>query len=159
MSSPDHASLETLSLAELRELVGTLLAKVAELGSVIAALKAENQALRDEVARLKGLPPRPPSRPSGMEKATGGSAGPGEGGKRSRRWRGAKRDRDAVSAEVVVKAIGAARQALPRQKCRGLIEECCDQLRLRTEVFAFEVRIWASGMRIRANVDRAETGL
>ena len=36
---------------------GTLLAKVAELGSVIAVLKAENQALRDEVARLKGLPP------------------------------------------------------------------------------------------------------
>lgn len=104
MSSPDNASLETLSLAELRELVGTLLAKVAELGSVIAALKAENQALRDEVARLKGLPPRPPSRPSGMEKATGGSAGPGKSGKRSRRRRGAKRDRDAVSAEVVVKA-------------------------------------------------------
>jgi hypothetical protein len=28
MSPPDQASLETLSLAELRELVGTLLAKV-----------------------------------------------------------------------------------------------------------------------------------
>jgi hypothetical protein len=54
-----------LSLAELRELVGTLLTKVAELGSVIAALKTESQALRDEVARLKGLPPRPPLRPSG----------------------------------------------------------------------------------------------
>lgn len=61
MSTPDNASLETLSLAELREFVGTLLAKVAELGSVIAALKTENQAPRDEVARLKGLPPRPPS--------------------------------------------------------------------------------------------------
>lgn len=82
MSSPDQASLETFSLAELRELVGTLMAKVVELGSANAALKTENQALRDEVARLKGLPPRPPSRPSGMEKATGGNAGPGKSGKR-----------------------------------------------------------------------------
>src|SRR3954470_11688250 len=104
MSLPDNASLETLSLAELRELVGTLVAKVADLGTANAALKAENQALRDEVARLKGLPPRPPSRPSGMERATGG-AGPGKGGsKRSRRRRGAKRDREAVTAEVVVRA-------------------------------------------------------
>src|SRR6476659_2913042 len=106
MSPPDSASLETLSLAELRDLVGTLVAKVAELGAANVALKAENQALRDEVARLKGLPPRPPSRPSGMEQATGGGAGPGKGGsKRSRRRRGAKRDREAVTAEVVVQAV------------------------------------------------------
>src|SRR4051812_37381669 len=104
MSPPDSESLETLSLAELRDLVGTLMAKVAALGAANAALKAENQALRDEVARLKGLPPRPPSRPSGMEQATGGT-GPGKGGsKRSRRRRGAKRDREAVTAEVVAKA-------------------------------------------------------
>jgi cell division protein FtsB len=54
MSSPDTAPLETLSLAELRDLVGALVAKGAELGAANAALKAENQALRDEVARLKG---------------------------------------------------------------------------------------------------------
>ncbi|MBK1657769.1 hypothetical protein CKO45_05940 [Paracraurococcus ruber] len=84
---PDSAPLETLALAELRELVGTLVSKVTDLGAANAALKAENQALRDEVARLKGLPPRPPSRPSGMEQATTG-AGPGKGGsKRSRRRR------------------------------------------------------------------------
>jgi cell division protein FtsB len=58
MSPPDSAPLETLSLAELRDLVGTLVAKVADLGAANAALKAENQALRDEVARLKG-PTRP----------------------------------------------------------------------------------------------------
>ncbi|TDG29567.1 hypothetical protein [Paracraurococcus ruber] len=87
MSLPDSAPLETLALAELRELVGTLVSKVTDLGAANAALKAENQALRDEVARLKGLPPRPPSRPSGMEQATTG-AGPGKGGsKRSRRRR------------------------------------------------------------------------
>src|SRR6476469_2593801 len=103
MSPPDSAPLETLSLAELRELVGTLLAKVAELGATNAALKAENQALRDEVARLKGLPPRPPSRPSSLEQASSG-AGPGKSGKRLRRRRGAKRDREAVTTEVVVPA-------------------------------------------------------
>jgi hypothetical protein len=105
MPPPDSTALETFSLAELRDLVGTLVSKVADLGAANVALKAENQALRDEVARLKGLPPRPPSRPSGMEQATGG-AGPGEGGsKRLHRRRGAKRDRDAVTAEVVVKAV------------------------------------------------------
>jgi len=104
MPPPDSTALETLSLAELRDLVGTLVSKVADLGAANVALKAENQALRDEVARLKGLPPRPPSRPSGMEQVTGG-AGPGKGdSKRSRRRRGAKRDREAVTAEVVVKA-------------------------------------------------------
>ncbi len=43
---------------------------VERLQVTISALRAENQALRDEVARPKGLPPRPPSRPSGMEQAT-----------------------------------------------------------------------------------------
>ena len=88
MSPPDQASLETLSLAELRGLVGTLLAKVAELSAANAALKAENQALRDEVAWLNGLPPRPPSRPWGIEQAANGGTGPVKDGKRSRRQEG-----------------------------------------------------------------------
>src|ERR687893_593816 len=57
MPPPDAAPLEALSRAELHGLVGELIAEVDR-------LRAENRALRDEVARLKGLPPpRPPSRP------------------------------------------------------------------------------------------------
>ncbi len=76
MSLPDAASLEAFSVAELRDVVGALVAEVGALRggaeaqqATIVALRAENQTLRDEVARLKGLPPRPPSRPSGKEQA------------------------------------------------------------------------------------------
>jgi hypothetical protein len=117
MSLPESGSLEALSLAELRGLVGVLLAEVRRLQSDnailqdkveaqqarIMTLQTENQVLRDEVARLKGLPPRPTIRPSGMEKATEPAVG-AKGRKRSKpRW-GAKRDRDAVTKEIVVKA-------------------------------------------------------
>src|SRR5215204_3727143 len=92
MSPPDAASLEKLSLAELRDRVGALISEVMRLRAdnaglqaraedqeaAFAALKVETQALRDEVARLKGLPPRPPSRPSGMERSTGDGAGAGK---------------------------------------------------------------------------------
>lgn len=132
MSLPDKPSPETLSLAELRELVGTLLAKVAE-------LKTENQALRDEVARLKGLPPRPPSRPSGMEKATDGSAGPGKSGKRSRRRRGAKRDRDAVTAEVVVKAAPP-----PGSRFKGYQDILVRELVISAEVVRYRRERWVT---------------
>ncbi len=78
-------------------------AQIEALEASNAALKTEVQDLKDEVARLKGLPPRPKfkGKPSGMEKATS----PGPGGKgRSQRRRGAKRDKLEVTAEVVLKA-------------------------------------------------------
>ena len=116
MSLPDAASLEAFSLAELRDVVGRLVGEVRRLHSgnaalqagvdaqqtTIVALRAENQALRDEVARLKGLPPRPPSRPSGMEQATQPGAAD-QGAMRPKLPRGAKRDRDAITAERVLK--------------------------------------------------------
>jgi hypothetical protein len=137
MSSPGSAPLESLSLVELRDLVGTLVAKVAELTAALAAVKAENQALRDEAARLKGLPPRPPSRPSGMEKATGAGVGSGNSGKRSRRRRGAKRDRDAVTAEVVVKAAPP-----PGSRFKGYQDILVRELRLSAEVVRYRRERW-----------------
>jgi hypothetical protein len=138
MSLPDSASLETLAPAELRDLAGTLVSKVAELAADNAALKAENRALRDEVARLKGLPPRPPSRPSGMEKASGGT-GAGKGGKRSRRRRGAKRDRDAVTSEVVVKAAPP-----PGSRFKGYQDILVRELTLTAEVVRHRRERWAT---------------
>ena len=59
-SPPD---VDDLGLDELRKLVVQLLER-------IAVLMSENAALRDEIARLKGLKGRPKLKPSGMEKAT-----------------------------------------------------------------------------------------
>jgi hypothetical protein len=63
-------------------------------------LHASNQALKDEIARLKHLPPRPPFKPSGMDKATR----PRPAGPSRRPGRDAKRDR--VTREVTLHADG-----------------------------------------------------
>jgi hypothetical protein len=129
MSPPDAASLEALSLAELRGLAGDLMAEMAR-------LQTENRAPRDEVARLKGLPPRPPSRPSGMEQATGGT-GTGKGGRRSRRRRGAKRDRDAVTAAAAVKAAPP-----PGSRFKGYQDVLARELHLSAEVVRYRRERW-----------------
>ena len=77
-------STRDMSVLGLEELKALLLQVLED----NARLKAENAALREEIARLKGLKGRPKLKPSGMEKAaqTAGATG----GKRKGR-RGAKR--------------------------------------------------------------------
>ena len=77
MASGPTDSLETLSPPELIGLVRRLIGEVERLGkenqklaAALASAKRENQELKDEIRRLKGLPPRPPMKPSGMETAT-----------------------------------------------------------------------------------------
>ncbi len=125
MSLPATRTLATSSLAELRELVGELLVGVAESTS-------ESRALRAEVARLKGLPSRPPSRPWGMERATGD---------------GAKRDRDAVNAEVLVKAAPP-----PELRFKGYHDILVRELAISAEVVRYRLERWAapSGERVLA---------
>jgi hypothetical protein len=60
VSPPDN--LDGLS-SQLRELVGSPLAKVTQLERTVTDQ-------REEIARLKGLKGRPDIKPSGMEKAT-----------------------------------------------------------------------------------------
>ena len=80
-SPPDVDRIDT---DELRRLLIEALGKV-------AGLTAENAALREEIARLKGLKGRPSIKPSGMEQAsepkppTGGGKRRGRGGKQMRR--------------------------------------------------------------------------
>ena len=150
MSLPDAASLEAFSLAELREVVGRLVGEVHRLHSdnavlqarvdaqqaTIMALRAENQALRDEVARLKGLPPRPPSRPSGMEQATQPEAADTDE-KRPKRPRGVKRDVQAITAERVLKA------AVPAgSRFKGYEDIVVRDLHLSAEVIRYRRERW-----------------
>ena len=116
--TPD--SLERLSHADLigvvRDLigeVGRLRAENEKVNFALTQLKAEHQAVKDELARLKNLPPRPPHKPSGMDKATerGGSGGGGEPsakGEKSSRRRGSQLDKLTIDATVVVRAKAPA---------------------------------------------------
>ena len=73
-------SLGTLSSTELIGLVRRLVGEVErfrketeKLTAALASANREKQELKDEIRRLKGLPPRPPrppTKPSGMEEAT-----------------------------------------------------------------------------------------
>ena len=74
--------LGQLSAGELGELVAGLLVQ-------LQALREERAALKDEIARLKGLAGRPKLRPSGMEPATTAAAR-GTRRKARRRGRGAR---------------------------------------------------------------------
>ena len=100
MSLPEPEAIERLAIGDLRALVTSLLAEELR-------LRAENAALREEIARLKGLPPRPKLKPSGMEQASKPPARPSDQPKRKRR-RGAKRDRLVVGEERVLGAAAPA---------------------------------------------------
>ena len=73
----------------LRSLVESLLAQVVRLQEDVAVLRAENAALKEEIARLKGLPPRPKLKPSGMDKAANAALSPQPSGKSMRNAAGA----------------------------------------------------------------------
>src|SRR5271170_6248037 len=104
-------SLERLSHADLILVVRELVHEVTRLGAeneklsvALAQLKVEHQAVKDELARLKKLPPRPPQKPSGMDKATDRpdpQTDVSKGGRSTER-RGSNLDKLTVTRTVVV---------------------------------------------------------
>jgi len=113
MSSELPESLDRLSPSELIGVVRDLIREVArvrgeneKLTGALAKLRLEHQAVKDELARLKHLPPRPPIKPSGMDTATGaeGRRTDGEKDGRSTRRRGSHLDKLRIGATILVPA-------------------------------------------------------
>jgi hypothetical protein len=162
--TPD--SLERLSHADLigvvRELigeVGRLRAENEKLGVALTQLKAEHQAVKDELARLKKLPPRPPQKPSGMDEATdrcrsgGGDKSPA--GEKSSRRRGSQLDKLTIGATVVVRAKAPA-----GSRHKGYEDIVVQELSLSPQVTLYRRERWETpeGERIIAELDPGIVG-
>jgi transposase IS66 family protein len=159
-------SLERLTQAELigvvRELigeVGRLRAENEKLSGTLTRLKVEHQAVKDELARLKNLPPRPPQKPSGMDKATdrGGSGGGDKSaaGEKSRRRRGSQLDKLTIGATVVVRA-----EAPAGSRHKGYEEIVVQDLNLSPQVTRYRRERWETpeGKTIIAKLDPGIVG-
>jgi hypothetical protein len=104
------ADLNRLSKAELKSLVVKQWEQLTELQRVVAAL-------RDEIARLKGGPPRPNIKPSGMEQATDPKPPPGK----ARRPRGDTRSKLSIDEERIVKVAAPP----PGSRFKGTTASWC----------------------------------
>src|SRR5580658_9632380 len=117
MPPPEPDSLERLTPSELIGVVRDLIGEVTrlrseneKLGVAFAKLKVEHQAVKDELARLKHLPPRPPQKPSGMDRATDRPDSQAKGckGGRATERRGSNLDKLTVTRTVVVEVEAPA---------------------------------------------------
>jgi len=133
MSLP--VDIDSLGLAELKNLVLELLAERAEFQRTIGAL-------RDEIARLKGGPGRPDIaanvkpeiKPSGMEKAS--QAQPSKGADKRRR-RGSTRAKLTINEERKVKADAPA-----GSRFKGYASFLVQDLVIRPQVIDFQRECW-----------------
>jgi len=165
VTSPPPDSLERLTPADLigvvRDLIGEvtrLRAENEKLGAALAKLRIEHQAVKDELARLKDLPPRPPVKPSGMDKSTDAKEPATSGGKkaeRSLRRRGRQLDRLKIGATVVVKANPPA-----GSRNKGFEDIVVQELSLFPQVTRYRRERWetADGKTIIADLDPAIVG-
>ena len=165
MTSPPPDSLERLTPADLIGVVRDLIGEVTrlrveneKLGAALAKLRIEHQAVKDELARLKGLPPRPPVKPSGMDKSTDAKEPATSGGKkaeRSLRRRGRQLDRLKIGATVVVKTNPPA-----GSRNKGFEDIVVQELSLFPQVTRYRRERWetADGKTIIADLDPAIVG-
>ena len=125
--------LDSLSKPELKVLAGELMARV-------AALSATVVELHGEIARLKGLKGRPdikpPSRPSGMEKASRPKA-PSD---RPRRGGGPKTANRAVDEDRIVKIESPP----PGSRFKGYEDFVVQELVVRRHVVRYRRERWAT---------------
>ena len=141
-------SLEGLGSAELVGLVRGLLGEVERLRqenekliAAVSALKAENQTLKDEVRRLKGLPPRPPFKPSGMEKATDrpGPETPGGADAQPPRRRGPGASKLSIDRTVTLTA-----SAPEGSRAKGYEDIIVQDIAFRPEVTLYRRERWTT---------------
>src|SRR5271157_4892574 len=141
-------SLENMSLTELVGLVRGLIGEVerlreenGKLKAGLATAKCENQQLKDEVRRLKGLPPRPPMKPSGMEKATDRSAperpNPADASPPRRRGPG-------VSKLIIDRTVTLTASAPAGSRPKGYEEIIVQDIALKPEVTLYRRERWAT---------------
>ena len=140
-------SLEKLSARELIGLVRGLIGEVERLRKdnekLIAGLstvKRENQTLKDEFRRLKGLPPRPPFKPSGMEKATEGGA-PEQPGQRGPAQPPRRRG-PGVSKLSIDRTVTLPASAPAGSRCKGYEEVIVQDVAFRPEVTLYRRERW-----------------
>jgi len=141
-------SLENMSLTELVGLVRGLIGEVerlreenGKLKAGLATAKCENQQLKDEVRRLKGLPPRPPMKPSGMEKATDRSAperpNPADASPPRRRGPG-------VSKLIIDRTVTLTASAPAGSRPKGYEEIIVQDIAFKPEVTLYRRERWAT---------------
>ena len=140
--------------------VGRLRTENEELSGALTKLKVEHQAVKDELARLKNLPPRPPQKPSGMDKATdhgvsGGAGAKSPAGEKSSRRRGSQLDKLTIDATVVVRAKAPA-----GSRHKGYEEIVVQDLNLSPQVTLYCRERWETpeGERIIAALDPGIVG-
>ncbi|HXZ16013.1 MAG TPA: transposase [Roseiarcus sp.] len=145
MASLPTDSLESLSPTDLAGVVRGLIGEVERLRKenekLIAALgaaKRENEQLKDEIRRVKGLPPRPPVKPSGMEKATDRPApeGPSETNGSPRR-RGPGVSKLSIDRTVTLTAPAGSRH-------KGYEEIIVQDIAFKPEVTLYRRERWAT---------------
>ncbi len=148
MSPGSIDSLERMSLTELVGVVRGLIGEVErlreeteKLKAALAAAKRENQQLKDEIRRLKGLPPRPPIKPSGMEKATDRPASerpnPADGPPRRRRGPG-------VSKLSIDRTVTLTASAPAGSRPKGYEEIIVQDIAFKPEVTLYRRERWAT---------------
>jgi hypothetical protein len=164
MTTPGPDSLDRLTHSELIGLVRELIGEVKRVGAeneklngALTKLKVEHQAVKDELARLKHLPPRPPQKPSGMDKSTdrGGSKKDGDKGDKPVRRRGSTLDKLRIDAIVVVRA-----KAPSGSRHKGFEEIVVQDLVLDPKVTRYRRERWETpdGKTIIADLDAGIVG-